>query len=480
MDPMTPVHSAGVLFTIAVVAVAVLLLLIIKFRMHAFVALILVSFLTAIAAGIPMADVAGVAISFFSSTLGSVALLVGLGAMVGRVLEVTGGAQVLADTLINRFGEQRASLALGVAALLFGIPIFFDAGLIVFLPIIFSVARRFGGSILLYAIPAAGAFAAMHAIIPPHPGPVTAATELGGSIGLTMLIGLPVAFISWYVGVYLFTKVYAGKIMVPINDNVLRGSLQGEPSDLDDGADDQRAEDLVEGRTTMAPPAFGLVLGILLLPVILIAFNTGIDTLRKAGTLPEDGVVLDTLAFIGQTPVALLITLLVATYTLGRRGNSLATLESILNDALAPICAIILITGAGGMFGGVLRYSGIGTALSESLDAVGMPLILAAFVIATALRVAQGSATVALVTTSGLLSAGVAAQDLSDLKIVCLVLAIAAGSTVLSHVNDSGFWLVSRFFGMDVKTTLRTWTVMETTLGLTIFVIALGLWFVVP
>ena len=480
MDPMTPVHSAGVLFTIAVVAVAVLLLLIIKFRMHAFVALILVSFLTAIAAGIPMADVAGVAISFFSSTLGSVALLVGLGAMVGRVLEVTGGAQVLADTLINRFGEQRASLALGVAALFFGIPIFFDAGLVVFLPIIFSVARRFGGSILLYAIPAAGAFAAMHAIVPPHPGPVTAATELGGSIGLTMLVGLPVAFLSWYVGVYLFTKVYAGKIMVPINDNVLRGSLQGEPSDLDDGADDQRAEDLVEGRTTMAPPAFGLVLGILLLPVILIAFNTGIDTLRKAGTLPEDGVVLDTLAFIGQTPVALLITLLVATYTLGRRGNSLATLESILNDALAPICAIILITGAGGMFGGVLRYSGIGTALSESLDAVGMPLILAAFVIATALRVAQGSATVALVTTSGLLSAGVAAQDLSDLKIVCLVLAIAAGSTVLSHVNDSGFWLVSRFFGMDVKTTLRTWTVMETTLGLTIFVIALGLWFVVP
>lgn len=480
MDPMTPVHSAGVLLTIAVVAVAVLLLLIIKFRMHAFVALILVSFLTAIAAGIPMADVAGVAISFFSSTLGSVALLVGLGAMVGRVLEVTGGAQVLADTLINRFGEQRASLALGVAALLFGIPIFFDAGLIVFLPIIFSVARRFGGSILLYAIPAAGAFAAMHAIIPPHPGPVTAATELGGSIGLTMLIGLPVAFISWYVGVYLFTQVYAGKIMVPINDNVLRGSLKGEPSDLDDGADDQRAEDLVEGRTEMAPPAFGLVLAILLLPVILIAFNTGIDTLRKAGTLPEDGVVLDTLAFIGQTPVALLITLLVATYTLGRRGNSLATLESILNDALAPICAIILITGAGGMFGGVLRYSGIGTALSESLDAVGMPLILAAFVIATALRVAQGSATVALVTTSGLLSAGVAAQDLSDLKIVCLVLAIAAGSTVLSHVNDSGFWLVSRFFGMDVKTTLRTWTVMETTLGLTIFLIALGLWFVVP
>lgn len=480
MDPMTPVHSAGVLLTIAAVAVVVLLFLIIKLRMHAFIALILISLITGIVAGIPMGEIAGVATSFFSSTLGSVALLVGLGAMVGRLLEVTGGAQVLADTLINRFGEKRANFALGIAALLFGIPIFFDAGLIVFLPIIFSVARKFGGSILTYAIPAAGAFAAMHAIVPPHPGPVTAATELGGSIGLTMLIGLPVAFIAWYVGVYLFTQVYAGKIMVPINDSVLRGALKGEPSDLDDGEEDSRAEEIVENRNAGKAPAFGLVLAILLLPVILIAFNTGIGTLRSAGTLPEDGLLLDTLVFIGQTPVALLITLLVATYTLGTRGNSLATIESILNDALAPICAIILITGAGGMFGGVLRYSGIGTALSESLDALGMPLIVAAFVIATALRVAQGSATVSLVTTSGLLSAGVAAQDLSDLKIVCLVLAIAAGATVLSHVNDSGFWLVSRFFGMDVKTTLKTWTVMETTLGLAIFLIALLMWFVVP
>lgn len=480
MDPMEPVYGAGVLLTIAAVAVAVLLFLIIKLRMHAFVALILVSLLTAIAAGVPMGDVASVAISFFGTTLGSVALLVGLGAMIGRLLEVTGGAQVLADTLIGRFGEKRAPFALGVAALLFGLPIFFDAGLVVFLPIIFSVARRFGGSVLLYAIPAAGAFAAMHAIVPPHPGPVTAATELGGSIGLTMLVGIPVAFLSWYVGVYLFTKMYAGKVMVPINDSVLRGHLSGEPSDLDDGAEDQRAEDIVEGRETPRPPAFGLVLFILLLPVFLIALNTVITTLRAAGAAPEEGTLLDALVFVGQTPVALLITLLVATYSLGRRWHSLATIETILNDALAPICAIILITGAGGMFGGVLRYSGIGAALSDSLADLGLPLIVAAFLIATVLRVAQGSATVALTTTAGLLSAGVATANLSDLKVVCLVLAIAAGATVLSHVNDSGFWLVSRFFGMDVKTTLRTWTVMETTLGLVIFLISVVLWFVVP
>ncbi|GGK77969.1 GntP family permease [Ornithinimicrobium pekingense] len=479
MEPMEPVYGAGTLLTIAAAAVAVLLFLIMYLRMHAFVALILVSFLTGLAAGIPFGELAGVATSFFGSTLGSVALLVGLGAMIGRLLEVTGGAQVLADTLISRFGEQRAPFALGVAALLFGIPIFFDAGLVVFLPIIFSVARRFGGSVLLYAIPAAGAFAAMHAIVPPHPGPVTAATELGGSVGLTLLVGLPVAFASWYVGVYLFTKAYAGKVMVPINDSILRGTMSGEPSDLDDADDDARAERIARGEEEVTPPSFGLVLGILLLPFLLIALNTTISTLRQAGTL-GDGVFLDALVFVGQTPVALLITLLVATYVLGTRGRSLATVESLLNDALAPICAIILITGAGGMFGGVLRYSGIGAALSDSLADLGLPLIVSAFVISTALRVAQGSATVALVTTAGLMSAGVAAADLSDLKVVCLVLAIAAGATVLSHVNDSGFWLVSRFFGMDVKTTLRTWTVMETTLGVTIFVIALVLWYLVP
>lgn len=480
MEPMDPVYDATTLLLIAGAAVAVLLTLIIWLRMHAFVALVLISMLTGLVAGIPVGDLAGVAVGFFGTTLGQVALLVGLGAMIGRLLEVTGGAQVLADTLINRFGESRAPMALGVAALLFGLPIFFDAGLVVFLPIIFSVARRFGGSVLLYALPAAGAFAAMHAIVPPHPGPVTAATELGGSIGLTVLVGVPVAVAAWYVGVYLFTTLYAGKIMVPINDSVLRGQLAGEPSDLDDPEDDARASDIGAGRTRTAVPSFGHVLAILLLPVVLIGFNTVLTTLRTAGSIAEEGVAVDALIFVGQTPVALLITLLVATYSLGTRGNSLATVETILNDALAPICAIILITGAGGMFGGVLRYSGIGAALSDSLADLGLPLIVSAFLIATLLRVAQGSATVALTTTAGLLSSAVLAADLSDLKVVCLVLAIAAGATVLSHVNDSGFWLVSRFFGMDVKTTLRTWTVMETTLGLSIFLISLLLWVVVP
>jgi len=468
METMEPAYSAGVLLLIAAGAVAFLLFLIISLKMHAFVALISVSLLTAVVAGIPLTDVPDVAIGAFGSTLGAVALLVGLGAMIGRVLEVTGGAQVLADTLINRFGEKRAPFALGVAALLFGFPIFFDAGLVVFLPIIFSVARKFGGSLLIYALPTAGAFAVMHAVVPPHPGPVTAATELGGSIGLVLLMGLPVAFLSWYAGVYLVSQRFLSKIYVPVKDSILVGNAGAEPTELDEGAGD------------VAPPSFASVIGILLLPLALIAMNTTLTTLRAADVLTGENTVITVLLLLGQTPVALLITLLVATYTLGRKGRSLATLEGILNDALAPICAIILITGAGGMFGGVLQQSGIGAALADSLSDLGLPLVVSAFVIATILRVAQGSATVALTTTAGLLATAVASADLSDAKIACLVLAIAAGATVLSHVNDSGFWLVSRFFGMDVKTTLRTWTVMETTLGLAVFACSALIWVVVP
>ncbi len=452
---MTPVYGSGTLLLIAAIAVAVLLLLIIVLRMHAFLALVLVSFATAIVAGVPVADVPSVAISAFGSTLGAVALLVGLGVMIGRLLEVTGGAQVLADTLVSRFGEKRAPLALGIAALLFGLPIFFDAGLVVFLPIIFSVARRFGGSVLMYALPAAGAFAAMHAIVPPHPGPVTAATELGASIGLTLLVGVVAAVVAWFVGVYAVTTNVLGKVHVPIDDSVLTGGREPD-----------------EGH----PPAFAHVLGILLLPLVLIAGNTILTTLRTNGSVDAEGGLVDAVIFVGQTPVALLIALLVATYTLAIRRHSREEIEGLLNDSLGPICAIILITGAGGMFGGVLRFSGIGEALSDSLADLGLPLIVSAFVIATILRVAQGSATVALTTTAGLLSAAVVEADPSSLQLVALVLAIAAGATVLSHVNDSGFWLVSRFFGMDVKTTLKTWTVLETTLGVTIFVLALGVW----
>ncbi len=470
MDAIEPVYGTATLLIIAAVAVALLLFLIMKVKLHAFVSLVLVSLLTAVAAGIPIIDVPTALLSGFGSTLGSVALLVAFGVMLGRLLEITGGAQVLADTLINRFGEKRAPFALGVAALIFGFPIFFDAGLVVFLPIILTVARRFGGSVLLYALPAAGAFAAMHAIVPPHPGPVAAVDLLGGNVGLSLLFGIPVALVSWYVGVYLVSQVLGRRFDVPVVD-ILLGKRN-------DGVDDANEGSGKVGVATKAPPSFGAVFGLLALPLILISLNTVVSTLRTAGSIAKDAKWADYLLLIGQTPVALLITVIVAVLILGRGRFSVADSNKILDDSLGPICSIILITGAGGMFGGVLRASGIGQSLTDSLSGLGFSLILQAFLIATALRVAQGSATVALTTTGGLISAQVAAENLGDFKIALLVIAIAAGSTVLSHVNDSGFWLVSRFFGMDEKTTLKTWTVMETTLGLSAFVIALAFWVV--
>ncbi|HET6654403.1 MAG TPA: SLC13 family permease [Nocardioides sp.] len=495
MEAIEPVYGTGVLLLIAAAAVALLLFLIMKVRLHAFIALVLVSLLTAVAAGIPLIDVPTALLDGFGSTLAAVALLVGFGVMIGRLLEVTGGAQVLADTLVSRFGEHRAPFALGVAALLFGFPIFFDAGLVVFLPIILTVARRFGGSVLYYALPAAGGFAAMHAMVPPHPGPVAAGAVLGGDIGVILLVGVPVAVVSWYLGVYLVSRVIAARVYVPIPD-MLFGEMNGgreiapdgARSDADDhpgssggsgpaGGEDAPGKTPAGGGTTTlartAPP-FPTVLGVLLIPLVLISFNTVLTTLVESGVLAEEQTWVELLQLVGNTFVALLITLLVAIVVLGRRIGSAGETMDLLDQALAPVCSIILITGAGGMFGGVLRTSGIGEALTSSLSDLGLPLILQAFLIATALRVAQGSATVALTTTAGLIASQ--ANGLGDVQIALLVMAIAAGATVLSHVNDSGFWLVSRFFGMDEKTTLKTWTVMETTLGVTAFVLALVLW----
>jgi GntP family gluconate:H+ symporter len=480
VEAIQPVHSTAVLLLIAAAAVALLLFLIMKVRLHAFLALVLVSLLTAVVAGIPLADVPAALLTGFGTTLGSVALLVGFGVMLGRLLEVTGGAQVLADTLVNRFGAHRAPFALGAAALIFGFPIFFDAGLVVFLPIILTVARRFGGSVLYYALPAAGAFAAMHALVPPHPGPVAAGTVLGGDIGVVLLVGLPVALVSWYVGVYLVSRVLGRRFDVPLPD-LLFGEMNGgrdvdtaDGSAAPGGTGGTGAGGTGTSTLTRTAPSFGTVLGLLLIPLVLISFNTVLTTLVSSGAIAEGRTWVEALQLLGNTPVALLVTLLVAIVVLARTVGSTEETMAVLDQSLGPICSIILITGAGGMFGGVLRTSGIGEALTSSLSGLGLPLLLQAFLIATALRVAQGSATVALTTAAGLIASQATGYD--DLHIALLVVAIAAGATVLSHVNDSGFWLVSRFFGMDEKTTLKTWTVMETTLGLSAFVLAAALW----
>ncbi|MCT8553791.1 GntP family permease [Glaesserella parasuis] len=436
-----------------VVAIILLLVMIMKFKVHAFVALIIVSLLTALATGISVDKILPTLLGGFGSTLASVALLVGLGAMIGRLLEITGGAKVLADTLINKFGEKRAPFALGVASLLFGFPIFFDAGLVVMLPIIFSVAKQFGGSVLRYALPSAGAFAVMHAFLPPHPGPVASGDLLGANMGLLVIVGLICAIPTWYIGTYLFSMFVSKRIHVDLPKAFLNSLA-------------------VNDTAVQNPPSFKRVLIILLLPIFLILFDTGLNTLTVAKVVDGSDLWVQSLRLIGKTPIALLITLVVAILLL--KGNrSYEQIEKICNNALGPICSIILVTGAGGMFGGVLRASGIGDELSALMSDTGMPIIVAAFIIATTFRVAQGSATVALTTTAALIAPMVAADtSLTQFDLCFIVISIASGATVLSHVNDSGFWLVSRFLEMDEKTTLKTWTALETSIGVEGFIIA--------
>lgn len=457
MEHIANVSDPTYLLVIAVLAIASLLILIIKCKVHAFASLTVVSLATAIATGVSYDQVVPTMMSGFGGTLASVALLVGLGAMIGKILEVTGGAKVLADTLIGRFGEKRAPFALGIASLLFGFPIFFDAGLVVMMPIILSVAKRFGGSLLKYALPSAGAFAVMHAFVPPHPGPVAAADLLGANIGILLIVGLLVAIPTWYLGSYLFS-IYAGKKFdLPLSNMFFN------------------TDTLIDEKKL---PKFTTVITVLMLPVILICLDTGLNTLSIAGLINGETALIEFLRMLGKTPVALLITLLICLLIFAK-DYGMGKLEKLCGDSLAPICGVILVTGAGGMFGGVLRASGIGDALANVLTDTGMPIIVAAFVISTCLRVAQGSATVALTTTAALIAPTVAATTgLSELDLCFIVISIAGGATVLSHFNDSGFWLVSRLLEMDEKTTLKTWTVMETLLGSIAFIIVAALTFV--
>jgi len=452
MEDWTQTLGAGPLLGIAAVAVALILFLVIRVKLHAFLVLVIVSLLTAVATGIPAEFLVKTLVEGFGGTLGNVALLIGFGAVLGRLIESSGGAKVVAEKMVSIFGEKRAAFALGVTSLLLGFPIFFDAGLIVMLPIIFAVARRIGGkNLLLYGIAAAGAFSVMHVFVPPHPGPVAASEFFGANLGVVLLIGLIIAFPVWYVTGYLWAKFANARNPLEVPN------LFGQD-------DDEIAN----------PPSAGLVIGIVALPLVLILMNTGLNALGSAGIVDASQGWVHALRLIGESPVALLITVLVALVALGTaRGENGSALEKLVDGTLAQVASVILITGAGGMFGSVLRASGIGDALANTLDGWGLPVIFAAYIIALVLRVAQGSATVALVTTAGLLSPAVMAGGFSVVDTAAITLAAAAGSVFAGHVNDSGFWLVGRLMNMDVKTTLKTWTVQQAIESVVGFVLVL-------
>lgn len=445
MSPEEQTLSAGVLLGIAAAAVGLLLILILRVKLHPIIALVLVSLGTAFATGIPTSAVLDVLTDGFAATLGEVGLLLAFGVMFARLFESSGGAATLSTAMIERLGEKRAPLALGIASLLFGFPIFFDAAFMVMLPILFATARRLGGGVLIYVLPAAAALSTMHVLLPPHPGVVAATVLLGADAGLVILIGLLVAIPTWYLSGYLYGMWIGKRIVLPVPELVTGGPQVEEPEN---------------------PPSVRTLLLLLLLPLALIFANTLARTLGDLEVVDAEAAWVQGLRLIGATPIALLITVLVSSYVLGtRRGQASRLLEDMLDNSLKPIAPVLLITGAGGMFGGVLLASGIGDALAETLNNTGLPLVVAVFIVAAIVRVSLGTATVAITTAAGLLGASVAAADLNAVQTAALTIVLAGGSSVLSHVNDASFWLIGRLLGMTVPQTFQTWTVIKTLIG---------------
>ncbi|RSN17140.1 permease [Streptomyces sp. WAC 05977] len=449
-------HTTGGLLTLAAVSIAVLLFLIIKVKLEPFIALIVVGLLTALAAGLPVVQIVGSAQKAsdsllekgFGGILGHIAAIIGLGTILGSILERSGGAKVLTGALLRAIGEKRAPLAMGLAGFVFGIPVFFDIGIFVLAPLVYVAAKQGGRSLVLYALPLLAGLSITHAFLPPHPGPVAAAGLLHVELGWIILMGLVCGIPAFLVG------------------GVLYSTWIGKRVDVEVPAEFLVAEE--EGEKETNPPTLGLVLAIIAVPLVLILAGT-----FGSIWLPKESALSGVAAFIGTPAVALTISVLLASWLLGlRRGLTGKDLSELSAKSLRPVAMILLVVGAGAFFGAVLAATGIGKAVAGSLDNAGLPVILAAYVISCGMRIAQGSATVAIVTTSGIVAPTVATLGYSQMQLALLVVAISAGSIIASHVNDGGFWIISRYFNMTVPQTLKTWTVLETVLSVSGFGVA--------
>jgi GntP family gluconate:H+ symporter len=470
-------HTA--LLTIAVAGVATLLLLILRAKVQPFVALVVVSIGVALAAGVPAADLVKTIEDGMGATLGHIATIIALGAMIGRIIELSGGAHAFAHSLIERFGSRRTPLALTVAGFVLGIPVFFEVGLIILMPIAYGVARAARKPLLIYALPMGAAMLTVHAFLPPHPGAVAVAATIGASQGLMLLLGLPITAVVALFGYFVSRRLTRREYPM---DPAVYAEVYGEP---EAGTEGGSAPAPVEGghatavltkpapsQTDVRPPSFGMVLALIVTPILLILLGTiGQNTLAEGSTLRA------VLTVLGAPMVALLIDVALCGWFLGaRRGWNRAHIAEVMGSALPPVAMVILVAGAGGVFGKVLVASGIGDAIADVLDRTGLPVLVLGFLTALALRAAQGSATVALITTAGILTPLLHRADLSTGQLSLVALAMGAGALALSHINDAGFWMFTKLAGLDVAAGLRTWTVLTTVMGCAGFALTAALW----
>ena len=437
--------SAAFLIGLTVVSILVLLFLIIVLRMQAFIALLLVSLLAAVAGGIPVGEIIDTIQQGMGGILGYIAVVIGIGTMIGEMLHVSGGAKQIADTIIKGFGEKKAPWALSLIGLIVAIPVFFEVALILFIPLVYNITRKTGKSILRYGIPLAAGIAVAHSFIPPTPGPVAVAALIGADLGWVIFFGLIAGIPATIVGGIFFGRYIGERIIVGVPENMV-SAVPG----IDMGGERRK-------------PGFGIAVTIIIVPLVLILSNTASNV-----WLGDEHVASQWMSFIGHPFSALMISILMAFYFLGTKlGFTREEVQRVATKSMEPVGMIILLTGAGGVFGRVLVATGVGEVLVDVMSSTNLPVVLFAFIVATVIRVAQGSATVAMVTAAGLIAPIIEMGGYSPPLIGTIVIAIACGATVLSHVNDSGFWLVKEYMGLTEKQTLKSWTIMETIIGVT-------------
>lgn len=491
----TSADTRLVLCALAGIALVVLLTAVVK--VHPFLALIAGTLLVAFSAGVPVAKILPTFETGVGGVLGGVGVIVALGAMLGRLLVDSGGAQRLVSTLVGRTGARWVPWTMVLAAMIIGIPMFFEVGLVLLVPLVYLVWRRTGGSILRVGIPALAGLSILHGLIPPHPGPLIAISALHADLGTTLLLGvivaIPTAILAGPVfGGFISRRIvpdpparlaeqYAASAATrPVRPAALTPSGSGTTGQTPAPARATATATATTTETAEAPaieesdaaadgPPIATTLAVILLPVLIMLGRTLVDL-----TAPAKSEAIKVADFVGDPIIAMAIAVTVAllAFRLGRTRSSAS-----LSESLAPIAGILLIIGAGGGFKQMLVQTGIANSIGKAANGSHLSLLLLAWLVAVAIRLATGSATVATVTAAGIIAPIAAGSP--HISAPLLALAIGSGSLFFSHVNDAGFWLVKEFFGMDVKQTLASWSVMETILSSVSIVVILALGVVV-
>lgn len=444
------------LLAAVILGILVLLFLILRLKIQAFLALLITCIVVGVIAGMEPKSILDSVKNGMGGTLGFVATVVGLGALFGAILERSGGAQRLAESLLKKFGIDKSPWAIMLTGFFVAIPVFFDVAFIILIPIVYALQKKTGNSLLLYAIPLLAGLAITHTFIPPTPGPIAVAEILGADLGYVIIFGFLAGLPAAVIAGPLLARYLSKRMHIT------------SPEDM-----------VTEMEVPANAPSAGTILLIIAIPIFLIVCNTVLNSpLFEEGTLPS--WLIFGADLLGHPFVALIIANVVAWYFLGiKKGFTKDELLDISTKSLYPAGVIILLTGAGGAFKQILIDTGAGTMIAESLSGDFFPPVVFGFLVAAIVRVLQGSATVAMITAAGITAPLLGLTETSAPQLAVLVIAIASGASIFSHVNDSGFWLVKQYLGLTEKETFKSWTVMTSLIAIVGLVVSTILWFIV-